>query len=129
MPEPASALLLIVNDDAPSRYLLARYLRQGGFRVLEANDGAEALEVVARERPDLVVLDVRLPNVSGYEVGRRLRAEPETAGIGILYVSAYYPVDVVNAEAGDGDAYMAQPIDQTELLTTVRLVLKTRRGS
>lgn len=120
---------MIVNDDAPSRYLLARYLRQGGFRVLEANDGAEALEVVARERPDLVVLDVRLPNVSGYEVGRRLRAEPETAGIGILYVSAYYPVDVVNAEAGDGDAYMAQPIDQTELLTTVRLVLKTRRGS
>lgn len=96
--------------------------------MLEAKDGAEALEMVAREPPNLIVLDVRLPHVSGYEVGRRLRADPMTSNIGILYISAYYTVDVASAEAGEGDAYMAQPVDQSELLTTVQLVLKTRRG-
>ena len=126
MDEPVQAPLLVVHDDPASRYLLARYLRQAGFDVVEAADGPEALELIAHHRPELVVLDVRLPSISGYEVGRQLRANPATAGVGILYVSAYYAVDLVHSGDGGGDAYMAQPVDPDELLTTVRLVLQTR---
>ncbi|HEU4539223.1 MAG TPA: response regulator [Polyangiaceae bacterium] len=122
-----AASVLVVNDDRPSLYLLSRYLKQGGFRVLEAASGVEALEAAVRERPDLVVLDVLLPDVSGYEVGRRLRAAPATAGVGILYVSAHFPIDALRSTGVGGDAYMQQPVDDTELLTTARLVLQTRQ--
>ena len=121
-----SPLVLVVNDDGPSLFLLAQYLRAGGYRVVEAQTGADALELAARESPDLVVLDVLLPDVVGYEVARRLRAAPATARIGVVYVSASYDVAEVRSNDGTGDAYMAPPIDREELLTTVRLVLRTR---
>jgi CheY-like chemotaxis protein len=121
-------LLLVVNGHAPTRYLLAHYLRGGSFRVIEAADAAGALELAARERPDVVVLDVNLPDLSGYEVARRLRTERATGGVGIVFVSASYTAQALRAEAGEGDAYLAEPVDPVELLTTVALVLRTRRS-
>ena len=119
-------LLLVVNDDGPSLYLLARHLRGGGYRVPEARSGADALDRAARDSPALVVLDVKLPDVSGYEVARLLRAGPATARDGIVFVSASYEAAEVRSGDGAGDAYLAQPVDDDTLLTTVRLVLASR---
>lgn len=125
--ESTPPLVLVVNDDAPGRYLLGRYLRQGDLRVVEASSGAEALAIAARTLPDLVVLDVKLPDLCGYEVARRLRASPAAANLGVVYVSAFYTAETIRGVPGGGDAYLTFPLDGAELLTTIRLVLQARR--
>ena len=69
-------LVLNVNDDAATRYLMSNILKRGGYEVIEASNGVDALEVVARRRPALVLLDVKLPDVSGLEVCRKIKADP-----------------------------------------------------
>src|SRR5215471_18719802 len=72
-------LVLVVDDESSNRYAISRVLIQAGYRVMEAGTGDEALRTMRDERPDLVVLDVRLPDISGYEVCRRIKSDPETA--------------------------------------------------
>src|SRR5206468_11147810 len=88
---PASSLLpsiLVVDDDRRVVELLSIALGAYGYRVLQALDGDEALRVALRERPDLVVLDVRLPRKSGFEVCERLRQDPDDPHVPIIMVSA-----------------------------------------
>jgi PAS domain S-box-containing protein len=125
-----SATLLNVNDDEANRYALTRILRSAGYRVLEGATGAEALRLTREERPDLVVLDVKLPDLNGIEVCRLLKADPRTAGIAVLHVSARYvrtENKVEGLESG-ADGYLAQPVDAAELLATVRALLRMRRA-
>ncbi len=121
--------VLNVNDDAATRYLIAKTLRRGGYEVVEAENGAEALRL-AVELPDLVVLDIRLPDISGLEVCRRLKADPKTATIPVLQTSATFTSSTRKIEGLDSgaDAYLAQPIDDLELLATVRALLRARRA-
>jgi signal transduction histidine kinase len=124
------ATVLNVNDDAATRYLTTYVLQQAGFRVVEAATGREALRLCLEERPDVVVLDVKLPDILGYEVCRRLRMQPETSSIAVLQTSATFVTldkKVQGLEAG-ADAYLPQPFEPEELLAMVRSLLRMRRA-
>ena len=81
--------ILNVDDDDASRYAISRILRHAGFEVMEAASGAETLELV-KQNPDLVLLDVKLPDMSGFDVCRQIKADPDTALIPVLHLSATY---------------------------------------
>jgi len=117
-----AATVLIVDDDPQIRDVLRIALGQVGFRVTEAADGAAALVQVARDAPDLVVLDIGLPEMDGLEVCRRLR---RTSMVPILFLTAQDdPVDrIVGLELG-ADDYVTKPFSPRELLARVKAILK-----
>jgi len=108
---------------------VTRILEGAGFRVVEASDGNEAL-LLARRHPTLVVLDVKLPDISGLEVCRRLKTADDTRNIPILQTSATFVSSERKVEGLDSgaDAYLAQPIEPPELVATVRSLLRTQRA-
>ena len=128
MIEPRSPrVVLNVNDDDAGRYVTTRVLRRAGWEVREAATGQQAL-YKAKESPDVVVLDVNLPDMDGYEVCRRLREDPSTAGIKILHLSAHRTqlADRVRGLDKGADAYMTQPVAADELVAMVRSLLRAR---
>jgi DNA-binding response OmpR family regulator len=120
---PAPAIL-IVDDDRRVIELLQIALEAHGYRVLAAGDGEEALDVARRERPDLVVLDVRLPKRSGFEVCNRLRNDPDDPLVPILIVSAAAEVDSrVQGLTHGADDYLVKPFSPKELVARVQRLL------
>lgn len=123
---------ILVVDDEPDLLELVRVnLAQAGFEVTTAEDGREALAQVRRSLPELIVLDLMLPDVSGTEVCRRLRADPETESVPIIMLTARADeVDrVVGLELG-ADDYVTKPFSPRELALRVRAVLRRQgRGS
>jgi CheY-like chemotaxis protein len=130
MSEPTSPVILNVNDTDEPLYIVSVILRRAGFRVLEARTGYEALEMIERHEPDLLVLDVRLPDLDGIEVCRRIRANPRTATIKVLHTSATLlsSDDRVQSLSGGADGYLTQPFEADELLATVQSMLRLRRA-
>ena len=121
-------LILNVDDTDSGRYIKTRILRQGGYEVVEARTGVEALEKARHHKPDLVLLDVKLPDVSGHEVCRVLKRS--AAGLLVLQISASFvaPGDrAVGLDSG-ADAYLSQPVEPSELLATVRALLRLKRA-
>ncbi|MDB4977173.1 MAG: histidine kinase, partial [Myxococcaceae bacterium] len=121
-------VVLNVNDDAATRYLMTKILRGGGYTVLEAVNGEAALRAVSTHRPDLVLLDIKLPDISGLEVCRRIKSDPQTATVLVVQTSATFASSdrkVEGLESG-ADLYLAQPIEGVELLATIRALLRTR---
>ncbi|HEU4829102.1 MAG TPA: response regulator [Gemmatimonadales bacterium] len=120
--------LLIVDDTEANRYAVARHLRANGFTVREAATGRDALAEVERETPDMIVLDIRLPDISGLELARRLREDPRTAGIPILHISASFTDSVSLARGLDNgaDGYLTHPVDPLVLLATIRGLFRAR---
>ena len=90
MTAPSRGLVLAVDDEPTNRYTVSRVLSQAGYKVIEASTGEEALRFIQSERPDLVVLDVRLPDISGYEICQRIMDDPTTASTLVLLVSATF---------------------------------------
>lgn len=123
-------LILNVNDDAATCYLMSRILKQGGYEVIEATSGEEALVKIASNRPDLVLLDIKLPDISGLEVCRRIKADPGTTTLLVVQTSATYPASDQRVEGLDSgaDGYLSQPISSVELLATVRALLRTQQA-
>src|SRR5262249_37213151 len=115
-------LILIADDNETARYSKARILRRVGFEVVEAVDGTEALHLVAERKPRLLILDVQMPGIDGWEVCRRLRADAANASLLILQVSATYvrEEDTVRALEGGADACLTEPIEAPVLIATVR---------
>lgn len=124
------AVILNVDDDAGARYIRGRILRAAGYEVRESALGREAIRAIAAEKPDLVLLDVNLPDVSGIEVCRSLRENPATADVPVVHLSAssIEPQHRVRGLESGADAYLAEPIEPEVLLATVRAVLRTRRA-
>jgi signal transduction histidine kinase len=122
--------ILVVDDHASSRYAKARMLQRAGFEVVEADNGALALQLLASRRPRLVVLDVNLPDIDGFELCRRVKEDPGTASTVVLQVSATYVEhsDTVRALDGGADASLVEPIDATVLVATVRALLRARQA-
>ncbi|MDP3766515.1 MAG: response regulator, partial [Dehalococcoidia bacterium] len=112
------ALILNVDDYDPARYARSLLLRQAGFDVKEAVNGNEALRVAVNEGPEVVLLDVNLPDMSGFEVCRRLKADPVTACVSVLHVSATQvaPRDAAVGLEGGADAYLVEPVDPAVLV-------------
>ena len=122
--------VLVVEDEPAQREVLTYNLEAEGFRVAEAGNGEEALLLVAEEMPDLIVLDWMLPNVSGIEVCRRLKSNPETKSVPIIMLSARSEeVDLVRGLETGADDYMVKPYSVVELMARVRTQLRRSRPS
>ncbi|MBP2336212.1 serine phosphatase RsbU (regulator of sigma subunit)/DNA-binding response OmpR family regulator [Saccharothrix coeruleofusca] len=129
-PTHGPAHILVVDDFETSRCLTAGRLRRGGHEVTEVVTGAQALRVLGEQDVDLVMLDVRLPDIDGYEVCRRIKADPRTSAIPVIHVSAT-PVGTDTRTAGlnrGADAYLTEPVDPDELLATVEVSLRPYRA-
>jgi signal transduction histidine kinase len=122
------SFILVVDDNEVGRYTKARILRDAGYDVIEAGTGDDALRLILERGPRLVVLDVNLPGVDGWEVCRRLKADPETASVAILQMSATHvrEEDTVRALEGGADASLTEPIEPAVLVATVRALLRAR---
>jgi DNA-binding response OmpR family regulator/serine phosphatase RsbU (regulator of sigma subunit) len=126
----AGADLLLVDDDEAKRYVIATWLRRAGHTVTEVGTGQEALSEVGTGQAELVLLDVNLPDMSGFEVCRQIKADPRTASIPVIQVSAT-AVEVADRARGltqGADAYLTDPAEPEELLATVTAVLRYSRA-
>ncbi|MER3423983.1 MAG: hypothetical protein C4293_12890 [Nitrospiraceae bacterium] len=118
--------ILNVDDDEVGRYAKSRILQQAGYRVKEAATGSEALGLVKAERPHLVCLDVKLPDIDGVEVCRRIKADETTAWTLVLQLSASFTgnEDRIRGLEGGADSYLVAPVEPAEFLATVRALLR-----
>jgi PAS domain S-box-containing protein len=130
MTKDSSLKILHVDDNESNRYIVSRILRNAGFTVLEATTGEAGLQVVAEQAPDLVILDVQLPGLNGFEVCHRLKSNPETTFIPVLHLSASFVESRDKAQGLDSgaDGYLAQPVEPIELLATIRSLLRIRQA-
>ena len=120
MPDPAGVRrVLVIDDTEANRYTVARILRQDGFDVHEAANGKDGLAALT-ERPELVVLDIRLPDIDGFEVCRRIKADPASRDIPVLHISASFTGTEAKVRGLEGGAegYLAHPVEPAELLAT-----------
>lgn len=126
-----SAGSILVVDDSPSkRYVIRSYLRRAGYTVTEAETGGDALRQMAQAPAELVVLDVRLPDMSGFEVCALIKSHPAYAATPVVHISAsaVENVDRTQGIASGADAYLVEPFDPEELLATVHAILRYYRG-
>jgi signal transduction histidine kinase len=126
----SAVTILVVDDHHVGRYTKAHVLRDAGFRVSEAHTGKDALRAVVEDRPTLVVLDVKLPDIDGISVCRKIKGDPATAGIMVLQVSAYYTTveDQVSGLDSGADGYLPGDLSGPLLVAAVRAVLRTSRA-
>ncbi|MFZ4150388.1 response regulator transcription factor [Streptomyces pseudogriseolus] len=128
----ALRLLLVVEDEPTLRDLLSASLRLAGFEVVAAENGTRALEEVGARRPDLIVLDVMLPDIDGFEVARRLRQSHPAAADGpppILFLTARDAAeDRINGLRAGGDDYVTKPFNLEELVLRIQAVLRRTGG-
>lgn len=118
--------ILNVDDDQAGLYARRRLLERAGYTVVDASTGAEALRLAQELRPPVALVDVRLPDVSGLEVCRRIKSQPELAGTMVLQISAVCvaPSDRAEGLAGGADGYLAEPVEAEELLASVNALLR-----
>jgi len=117
--------VLIADDNDQNRELLDAYLANENYQILMARDGEETLQVVREQQPDLILLDIMMPRMSGYEVCEQLKADTEFSGIPVLIVTALNEMgDIEKAVAAGCDDFLTKPVNQLELKTRVRSLLK-----
>jgi two-component system, sensor histidine kinase len=124
------SIILIVDDNEAQRYTKTRTLQAAGFATIEAGTGHDAIRLAQAERPDLVLLDIKLPDIDGFEVCRRLRADPDLASIAIVQLTASYerPEYHVRGLEGGADNFLVAPLDPTVLVANVRAMIRMRRA-
>lgn len=117
--------ILIVDDYPGARYMRSRILNEAGYDVIEAAAGEEAIRLATSALPALILLDVNLPDISGTEVCRRLKAGPATAGIRIIQITGAWMSDAARQRgmASGTDAFLTEPVDETLLLECVAGVI------
>jgi len=121
------ARILIVDDEAQNLELMEAMLGASGYEVLLGSEGEEALRLARERKPDLILLDLMMPGLSGFEVCARVKTDPQTGGIPVLFVTALNQIsDKERAMAAGGDDFLTKPFQRTELLTRVEALLKVR---
>jgi PAS domain S-box-containing protein len=122
-------LILNVDDNDGARYAKTRILQSAGFEVVEATNGTDALAAVRRDTIALVLLDVKLPDINGIEVCRRIKADPDSAMVLVLQTSAALTgrADKIRGLEGGADNYLAAPIEADELIANVNALLRMRQ--
>jgi DNA-binding response OmpR family regulator len=122
------AKILVVDDDKVIQELLAVNLEMEGYEVVTASNGEQALAKLAEARPDLVILDIMMPKLDGWETASRMKADPSTADIPVIFLSARaQDLDVRRGLDLGVAAYVTKPFDPVELLDRVERVLKGER--
>jgi serine phosphatase RsbU (regulator of sigma subunit)/DNA-binding NarL/FixJ family response regulator len=122
----ASLVVLVLDDREESRYLASTWLTRSGFAVIEATTGAEAIDVLDNEHIDIAILDVNLPDMTGYEVCEHIRASPRTAPMPVIHLSA---TAVGSADRSEGllrgaDAFLVEPLEARDLLATMTALIR-----
>lgn len=122
--------ILNVEDYAISREATSEILRQAGYNVIGASSGAETFKLVEEIQPHLILLDVKLPDMSGYDVCKRLKSQPSTRWIPIVHVSGSYvnEFDRVKGLEGGADGYLVKPVNSAELIATINAFLRIREA-
>jgi two-component system, cell cycle response regulator DivK len=116
-----SKRILVVEDQEDNRRILRDLLTSAGYEVIQAENGEEALAAAARERPDLILMDIQLPLLDGYEATRRIKADPDLRAIPIIVVTSYaLSGDEGKARAAGCDAYVTKPYSPRVLLAKIR---------
>ena len=125
--EPRPSHILIADDNQQNCELLEAYLAAGDYEIAFASDGMQTLQRVAERMPDLILLDIMMPKLSGYEVCQQLKADPATRDIPVLIVTALNEAgDIEKAVAAGCDDFLSKPVNSLELTTRVRSLLRVR---
>ncbi|MHC4207092.1 MAG: response regulator [Planctomycetota bacterium] len=120
-------VVLVVDDNQQNRELLQAYLEDVDCSAIPAADGPEALEIVAKAPPDLILLDVMMPKMSGFEVCRRIKNDPKTSEIPVIMVTALNEFGDIERGIDSGtDDFLSKPVNKLELLTRVKTMLKLK---
>ncbi len=126
------ATVMIVEDNPQGLELLEVYMEdlQPEVSVISATNGMEALEKVAQDKPDLILLDIMMPKMSGFEVCRHLKGNPETRGILVVMITALSETgDLERATESGADDYLTKPVDRVALVDLVRTMLVAKQNS
>jgi len=119
--------ILYIEDNEDNIYVVSRRLQRKGYEVLIARDGAEGLAQAKSRAPALILVDLGLPVIDGWEVTRQLRVTPETAAVPIIALSAHaMPEDRERALAAGCDDFMAKPVDFPRLINRIEVLLRTK---
>ena len=128
MPGEGEARILIIDDNPQNVVLIQARLQRAGFGVTSANDGPSGLEAAVSESPDLILLDIMMPGMDGYEVCRRLKAAPLTRSIPVVILTSLMErADKARALEVEADDFLSKSVDQTELVSRVRSLLRLKR--
>lgn len=123
-------VILVVDDNAQNLELIQAYLEDIECDLVPACDGIEALDLVAKVKPDLILLDVMMPKMSGFEVCRRLKNDPDTTDIPVIMVTALNEFRDIERGIDSGtDDFVSKPVNRLELLTRVKTMLKLKHLS
>jgi two-component system, cell cycle response regulator DivK len=116
--------ILVVEDQEDNRRIIRDLLSSVGYQLIEAADGEAGVRLAASERPDLILMDIQLPVLDGYQATRQIKADPELRLIPLIVVTSYaLSGDDAKAEAAGCDAYVAKPFSPRQLLATIRRFL------
>ena len=119
--------VLVVDDNPQNLELILAYLEEVECSTLSSTNGQEALEIIHRDMPDLVLLDVMMPKISGFEVCRQVKNEPQTAHIPIIMVTALTELaDIEKAIDSGTDDFLSKPVNKWELVTRVKTMLRLK---
>ncbi|MDT8302404.1 MAG: response regulator [Sedimentisphaerales bacterium] len=123
-------IVLVVDDNQQNLELLQVYLEDVDCQSIPASDGPEALDIIAKEPPDLILLDVMMPKMSGFEVCRRIKNDPKTSDIPVIMVTALNEFgDIERAIDSGTDDFLSKPVNKLELLTRIKTMLKLKHLS
>lgn len=120
--------LLIADNEQPLRLLVRATLKDKNYEILEASDGQEALEVARRERPKLLLLDIQMPAMTGFEVCEQLKSDPTTADIVVVMLTVKsQQIDKERGKAVGADYYFTKPFSPSQLLQLVDRIMREER--
>ncbi|MFB0555083.1 MAG: two-component system response regulator [Phycisphaerae bacterium] len=122
--------VLVVDDNQQNLELLQAYLEDVDCLTIPARDGLKALEIVSKDPPDLILLDVMMPKMSGFEVCKRIKNDPKTSDIPVIMVTALNEFgDIERAIDSGTDDFLSKPVNKLELLTRIKTMLKLKHLS
>ncbi len=120
-------LVLVVDDNEQNLELIVAYLEDVDCQTISAASGSEALDIINEQKPDLVLLDVMMPKISGFEVCRRMKENPQTAEVPVIMVTALNEMaDIEKAINSGTDDFLSKPVNKWELITRVKTMLKLK---